>query len=545
MLAGACSSGNQDLPPGDVTIFTGPRFWTGLDETPYVDGLAVQRGRIVALLDAPEIKVRAAQGVEVRRLSGELATPGLVDAHAHIHGYGSLRQQVDLTGTTTLQETLQRVTDYARRHPDAEWLLGRGWDQNDWPSGEWPDADDLERAVSGRPCALSRIDGHALWVNRTALDRAGIGPETDDPAGGRILRDAHGRATGILIDEAEQLVRAEIPPPSDASIEQALELAAEELMAVGLTGVHDMGMEERVWSTMVRLAEQGRFPLRVYAYAVAEGPLAERLIQEGPIEEGNLHLVGVKVWADGALGSRGARLLEPYADEPGTRGVWVTPPDEIERLVQRTVEAGLQPAVHAIGDAANRVSLDAFERAYGDRSVGDRPPRLEHAQILTTADLPRLAELGVVASMQPTHATSDMPWVARRLGEERLAGGYAWKTLLDGGALLAFGSDFPVESIDPRLGLHAAINRQDLEGRPEGGWRPSERLALPEALAAFTSGAARAVGAGEQLGQLKPGAWCDVTVFDTNWLENPAGRVADAPVVSVLIGGRVYGNDPS
>jgi hypothetical protein len=513
-----------------------------MPDRPYAEALAVQQGRIVALLDDEAVKRHAAHGVEVRRLSGRLASPGLVDAHAHIHGYGAMRQQVDLTGTGTLQETLERVARYAERLPGDGWVLGRGWDQNDWPETAWPDADALERAVPGRPCALSRIDGHALWVNRTALERAGIDDDTADPPGGRILRDAQGVATGILIDEAERLVREEIPPPSDADIEQALELAARELMAVGLTGVHDMGMEQRVWSAMVRLAEQGRFPLRVYAYAVADDPLAARLLKEGPIHEGNLHLIGIKVWADGALGSRGARLLDPYDDEPGTRGVWVTSPDEIARTVRRTVEAGLQPAVHAIGDAANRAALDAFESAGAGTGL---PPRLEHAQILHPDDLPRLASLGVVASMQPTHATSDMPWVERRLGEGRLEGGYAWKTLLDGGALLAFGSDFPVESIDPRLGMYAAITRQDLSGHPPGGWRAWERLTPEEALTAFTAGVAEAVGAGDQLGRLTPGAWCDVTVFASDWLEGDPADLVEAEVISVIVGGEVYGSDVS
>jgi hypothetical protein len=541
MLAASCASNAPTLPPGDVTIFTGPKFWTGLTERPWADAIAVKQGRVVALLDAADAARFAGQGVEVRRLSGRLATPGLVDAHAHIHGFGALEQQADLLGAESVDEALDRVSRFAARRGGDGWVIGRGWDQNDWPGGEWPTADELERAVPGRPCALSRIDGHALWVNRTALERAGIGPGTPDPPGGRILRDEYGMATGILIDEADRLIREHVPEPTDAQIEQALELAAEELMAVGLTGVHDMGMEQNVWSAMVRLARQGRFPLRVHAYAVAGDPLAERVIAEGPIQEGRLEVLGVKVWADGALGSRGARLLEPYDDQPGTRGVWVTRPEDMERTVRRTAEAGLQPAVHAIGDAANRAVLDAYERIYADLGAPPRPPRLEHAQILTPEDLPRLASLGVVASMQPTHATSDMPWVARRLGEGRLEGGYAWRTLLEDGAILAFGSDFPVESSDPRKGLYAAITRQDLEGHPPGGWRPSERLSPEQALAAFTRGAARAVGEADELGRIAPGSWCDVTVFERDWLDGGrAESVVDAGVRSVIVGGEVY-----
>lgn len=541
MTAASCSTDEPQLPPGDVTLLVGPRFWTGLHERPWAHGVAVQEGRVVALLDREGVGRAAARGVEIRRLAGELATPGLVDAHAHIHPFGAMQQEVDLTGVRTLKQALERVARFASSHPGQGWILGRGWDQNDWPSGVWPTADDLERAVPDRPCALSRIDGHALWVNRTALERAGIDDLTPDPPGGRILRNDDGQATGILIDAADELVRDHVPEPTDRQIETALETAAERLLAVGLTGVHDMGLDERVWSAMVRLAKSGRFPLRVHGYAVAGDPLADRVIDEGPLVEGRLSVVGVKVWADGALGSRGARLLEPYSDEPGTRGVWVTAPEDIERIVSQTAEAGLQPAVHAIGDAANRTVLDIYERVYPDGAPGSAPPRLEHAQILAPEDLPRVASLGVVASMQPTHATSDMPWVEGRLGEARLEGGYAWRTLLEQGALLAFGSDFPVESIDPRKGLYAAITRQDAEGQPPGGWRPSERLTPEQALRAFTEGAARAVGAGGELGRLSPGSWCDVTVFEQDWLSaGEPGRLLDAGVSSVVVAGEVY-----
>ena len=540
MLLAGCEA-RDPFASAETAILTGPRFWTEDPAHPWAQGLLVREGRIVCYLDRQQMAREASRGGTIRQLPGSLAVPGLVDAHAHILGYGLSRTKVDLVGTETLDDALSRVAAFARTHPDKRWIEGRGWDQNDWPDHAWPSADRLEQVVPDRPCALRRVDGHALWVNRAALAAAGINSSTPDPPGGTIYKDGSGRPTGILVDNAADLVFEKISEPSDAEIEQALETAAQDLLAVGLTGVHDMGIDRRTWKTMKRLAAEGRFPLRVFAYASDQSELAKEILRKGPERSGRLHLVGIKFYADGALGSRGARLLEPYTDDPHQKGLWVTPPEQLRERVRKTLEAGLQPAVHAIGDAANREVIDDYIQA--QESVGGHTafhPRLEHAQVMDLADIPRVAEHGIIASMQPTHATSDMPWAEDRVGAQRLRGAYAWRRFLDAGAVLAFGSDFPVESIDPRLGLYSAVTRQDRAGEPPGGWLPRQRLTLEEALTAFTRGAAQAVGAEGALGTMEPGHDCDLTVFGKDIFTLPSSALPETPVTATVIAGRVF-----
>ncbi|UCF66681.1 MAG: amidohydrolase [Acidobacteriota bacterium] len=534
-----CGGSSESRSAVKRVLFTGPRFWTGDPERAWADGLLVERGRIVEVVDQGRM-ARVAVGARVHQLPGELAIPGLVDAHAHLLGFGLASRQAQLVGSASLEDTLSRVESFAREHPDDPWLLGRGWDQNDWPTPRWPDADQLERAAAGRPAALRRVDGHALWVNRTALTRAGIDERTADPPGGAIHRDATGRPTGILIDNAMELVTQLIPEPTDEMLDQALEQAGRALAALGLTGVHDMGMDERTWTALTRLAARGHFPLRVVAYADEQDPLRDELEQDGPQRSGRLLLAGVKIYADGALGSRGARLLAPYRDAPETRGLWITPPEQLAERIDRLAAAGLQPAIHAIGDAANRAVLDAYEKtARAHETFRELRPRLEHAQILSPSDIPRLAAVGAIASMQPAHATSDMPWAGDRVGIERLAGAYAWRSLLAAGARLAFGSDFPVESADPRSGLYAAVTRQDSRGQPPKGWSATERLTLGEAIEAFSHGAAHAAREENARGRLVPGAWCDVTVFARDLFELPPVDILTTPVSTTVVEGQI------
>ncbi len=527
---------------GDVTILTGVRFWTGDPERPFAEGLLVEEGRIRALLSREEIPRALAHGGKVVQLPGKLAVPGLVDAHGHLLGYGLARRRADLVGARTLAEAIERVRAFAAAHQDDPWVLGRGWDQEDWPDHAWPTAERLEEAVPGRPCALWRVDGHALWVNRTALREAGIDARTPDPPGGKILRAPNGEPTGILLDAAEELVTAKIPPPSPQLAEEILADVGRDLLAKGLAGFHAMSVTKVEWDALARLSRTGRFPLRVWAYAEWGDPLAEEALATGPRDEGRLHLVGVKLFADGALGSRGARLLEPYADDPGNRGIWVTPPEELERRIRAAMERGLQPAVHAIGDAANHELLGIYRRLLGEHPEREAlRPRVEHAQVVPPGDISLFGKLPVVASMQPTHATSDMPWAKERLGAARLAGAYAWRSILAAGGHLAFGSDVPVESCDPRLGLWAAVTRQDLAGNPPGGWLPEQRLTLPEALAAFSAGAAWAVRREDDLGRLAPGYLADLTVFDRDIVraveEGNPRVLLDARVTATVIGG--------
>lgn len=533
-------NGSQPPPAQETTIFTGVRFWTGDPANPWAEALLVSEGKIVRTIERDEIAKQLAAGGTVVTLSGAVAVPGLVDAHAHLAGYALGRRQVDLTGTTTLEAALELVRQFVAAHPNDRWVIGRGWDQTDWSSQAWPDADRLEQVVPGRPVALTRVDGHALWVNRTALSMAKIDADTPDPPGGSIHREARRRPTGILIDNAMSLVERAIPEPTDAMLEEALAAAAVDLLAVGLTGVHDMGFDTQTRDAIDRLQRRHRWPLRVVGYASFGNSLYRELIGGGPQQIGRIKIPGVKLYADGALGSRGARLLAPYTDEPGSQGLWVTAPEKLREAIEELAAHELQPAVHAIGDAANRTVLDAFEVVEKRKpSLCSLRPRVEHAQIVDPADIARFAPLGAIASMQPTHATSDMPWAVARLGSDRLAGAYAWRSMLAARAPLAFGSDFPVESIDPRLGLYAGATRQDKLGRPPGGWLPAQKLSLEELLTAFTHGAAYAARQEDQLGRLAPGYWCDITVFGRDLFGSSPDSWQDTPVTATIIGGQV------
>jgi hypothetical protein len=451
-------------------------------------------------------------------------------------------RRAQLNGAASLDETLDRVQDFAAAHTDDAWILGRGWDQNDWPGRAWPDAERLEQAVPGRPAAMTRVDGHALWVNRSGLAAAGITAATPDPPGGRIHRDGSGRPTGILVDNAMALIESVIPAPSPRAVEQALAEAAQRLVALGLTGVHDMDADApgygSGWKAMRALAAQGKFPLRINAYAALGSPLHKELLDRGPIADGRLRAIGLKLYVDGALGSRGARLSAPYTDEPKSSGLWVTELAEVAAHARQATDVGLGVAVHAIGDAGIRAALEVakLSRTTTTRRAPARF-RIEHAQIVDLSDIPRFRELGVIASMQPTHATSDMPWAEDRVGPERIRGAYAWRSFLEAGVPLAFGSDFPIESPDPRLGLYAAVTRRDRAGMPPGGWHPEQRLTLAEALAAFSAGAAFAAGQEGELGKLAPGYQADLTIFEQDLFALPPEQLPTAGIAATVIAG--------
>ncbi|HUH02305.1 MAG TPA: amidohydrolase, partial [Kofleriaceae bacterium] len=370
-----------------------------------------------------------------------------------------------------------------------------------------------------RPVALRRVDGHALWANTRAMELAGVTRDTPEPAGGRILRDDAGEPTGVFVDNAMGLIESTIAGPSAEVIERRILAAAQVAVAAGLTGVHEMGIGDQTIEVYRALEARGALPLRVYAFLQGDPVVAASLDQRAPPEtEASASelftLRAMKLYADGALGSRGAAMLSPYSDAPGETGNWVHTPEELNAAIEAAVAHGWQLGVHAIGDAGNRAVLDAYQTALAPRSGQDLRLRIEHVQVLAPEDLPRLAALGVIASMQPTHATSDMPWAEARVGGERIAGAYAWRSILASGARLAAGSDFPVEEVSPMLGLHAAVTRQDAGGEPPGGWHPGQRLTLEEAIAGFTTGAAYASFTETERGMVRRGYLADLTVWD-------------------------------
>src|SRR5512144_1564620 len=434
---------------------------------PLAEAVLVSGGRIACVGAEPDCARRAPAGAT--RIQAGSVVPGLVDAHGHVQGLGRARREVSCAGAASADACARRAAERARGAAPGSWIRGRGWDQNRWPGAAFPDEATLTRAVPDHPVVLSRVDGHAVGVNARALAAAGIGPGTPDPPGGRILRGPGGRPSGVLVDAAQELVLARIPPPTAAEIEDELLAGLRELASVGLTEVHDAGVPPAVLDVYRRLAEADRLPIRVYAMIDGEVPLPtlekELGRWKGKGEVGRLTVRSVKLYADGALGSRGAALFEDYADDPGNRGLLLSTPEVLRAKVRAVAAAGLQPAVHAIGDRAVSEVLSAFEAAGDLRAVR---PRIEHLQIVRPREVARLVATGALASMQPTHATSDGPWVAARLGAgtERYRGAYAWRTVLRAGAPLAFGSDFPVEEPDPRAGLVAAEERTPAGGPP-------------------------------------------------------------------------------
>jgi predicted amidohydrolase YtcJ len=505
-------------------------------ERPSAEAALIRGGQFVRVGSRAECRAAGGTRAEVLDLGHGSATPGLADAHGHLLCYGLALLDVDCVGTRSAEECAARAAERARGLPRGEWVLGRGWDESGWPGGRLPGVGTLSAAVPDHPVVLHRVDGHAAWLNARALALAGVGRATPDPPGGKIVRDVAGEPTGLLVDNALALLRGVVPPPSAAKIEAALRRALAELPRVGLTSVHDPGVDATTLEIYRGLAATDRLPARVYAMLDGQAPL-EVLVEQmahwrATPRVGWLTVQAVKLFADGALGSRGARLFEPYADDPASTGLDVTPPDELRRRVRLVARAGYQPCVHAIGDRACFETLGHFLAAGRELPLVPLRPRVEHLQVLRPSDVPLLRASGAIVSMQPAHATSDGAWVEARLGSgtERLRGAYAWRRVLDAGMPLAFGSDFPVEPPDPLRGLHAAETRD---------WLPEQRLTRMEALHAFTAGAAYAERAESRRGRIREGYDADLTAFSADLLVVPAEALTSLAVTYTVVGGRV------
>ncbi|MFM6932655.1 MAG: amidohydrolase [Novosphingobium sp.] len=471
---------------------------------------------------------------------GRVLMPGLIDAHVHVMSLGIGAMTLDLSETKSLAEAQAAIARFAAEHPERKWIIGRGWNQEVWKLGRFPTATEIDAVVKDRPVWLQRVDGHAGWGNALALSTAGVTAATKDPAGGRIERLPGSQTpSGVLVDGATALVEKHVPQPRAAERDFALDKAQDLLASKGVTAVADMGTSIEDWQALRRAGDSGRLRIRVMSYAA--GIDAMTLIggsEPGPwLYDDKLHLNGVKIYLDGALGSRGASLKAPYADAPGNKGLSFLTPAQLRNLMSRAAMDGFQVAVHAIGDDANAQVLDAVSELK-ETYKGDRRWRIEHAQIVDPADVARFGQLGVIASMQPVHQTSDRLMAESRLGPGRLAGAYAWKSIADGGGLLAFGSDAPVESPDPFAGIAAAISRQGPDGQPFGGWQPKERVTREAAIAGFTMGAAYAGLAENRFGRLAPGLRADFLLVDRDpLLESPA-ELANTRVLETWVGGR-------
>lgn len=543
ILAGsllALSAAAQTLVVHNARVYTP----VGNTVREYV-GLVIQDGKVQRLLEAG---TAIPTGSDLQRIDGGGKTllPGLIDAHGHVLGLGQLKLQADLRDSATMTDAVERVRRFAQANPHDRWIVGHGWNQVLWPGKQFPTAKDLDAIETDRPIVLSRVDGHAVWVNTRALQIAGITRATPDPQGGQIVRDAAGEATGVLVDNAMPLVESKVPAPTDQELQRALHAAMTQVAALGLTGVHDAGISTRDYQAYRSLGEARRLPIRIYAM-LADGDAARDTIKTGPKPaefDDRLQMRAVKAWVDGALGSRGATMLQDYSDSPHHRGLMLYTPEQISALTALTTARGWQLNIHAIGDAGNRLTLDTFEHEMTAAQRQALRPRVEHAQVIALDDIPRFAKLGVIASIQPTHATSDMNMAEDRVGTERIKGAYAWRSLLTAGARLAGGSDFPVELPNPFLGLYAAVTRQDRDGKPPGGWHGEQKLTREEALRLFTIDAAYAGFMEERVGSLEPGKWADFILIDRDYFKVPESEIDDIQVVATYVAGeRVAGRD--
>ena len=470
-------------------------------------------------------------------MKGAVVMPGFVDAHGHVMALGYRALALDLSDTRTLAEAQAKIRAFAAANPNRPWITGGGWNQEQWGLGRFPTAAELDEAVGDRPVYLARIDGHAGWANSAAMKAAGITAASTSPAGGRIEM-AGGKPSGVFVDKATELVEKAVPAPSARDRNAAFLKAQEQLLAAGVTATADMGTSLEDWLTFRRLADLNLLRVRIMAYglgvdaAIAAGG-------SGPtpwLYADKLRMGGIKLYADGALGSRGAWLKAPYADAADNKGLGFLTDAQLLNLISRGAMDNFQIAVHAIGDRANQQVLDAIDEVAAD-FAGDRRWRIEHAQVIDPADLPRLGRNGIIASMQPTHQTSDRTMAEARLGPGRLAGAYAWASVLKAGGRLAFGSDYPVESPNPFVGWVAGFTRQDPAGQPPGGWRPEERVTKEQAWAAFTSGGAYAGFGEERFGGLRPGLRADFIVVDRDPIEATPEALRQTKVLQTWVGG--------
>ncbi|MGI9077080.1 MAG: amidohydrolase [Gemmatimonadaceae bacterium] len=538
-LAAATSLAQR--PPADLIVTNG-RIYTVDDSRPLAGAMAIASGKILFVGSDRGAMVFAGPNTKTVDLGGRTVIPGMVDAHAHLLGLGVALQSVDLVGTKSSAAIIATVAERAKQLPAGTWITGRGWDQNDWADTRFPTHEALSRAVPDHPVYLTRVDGHAAFVNAKAMEAAALTAATRDPSGGRIeRRKADGSPSGVLVDRAMELVGRAIPPLTREQTREAVLAAVREANRWGLVGVHDAGVDRSTIDVYEELAREGRYDLRNYVMISSDDSTLAHYFGRGPqsfLYDGRVWIRSIKISADGALGSRGAALLAPYSDEPSHSGLILESGERIQGVATRALKSGFQLNVHAIGDRGNRVVLDAFEAALKAVPAADHRFRVEHAQILHPDDIPRFAKLDVIPSMQASHQTSDMYWAGKRLGARRLPGAYAWRALLNTGVIIPNGSDFPVEMVNPLISFHAAVTRQDAKKWPALGWHPAQRMTREEALKSMTIWPAVAAFQESVMGSLEVGKWADFVVLDADIMRVPVTRILSTKVVGTWLGGR-------
>ena len=525
--------------PADLIVLNA-KVYTADVNRPVAEAFAVRAGRIAFVGSARGALALVGPRTERLDLGGRTVIPGMVDAHAHLLGLGQALRTVDLVGTRSYDQVIARVVERAKTARPGEWIRGRGWDQNDWADTRFPTHQALSRAVPNNPVYLTRVDGHAALVNAKALELAQVTATTADPSGGRFIRDSAGNSTGVLVDGAQAIVGRVIPAATRAELREQTLAAIAEANRWGLTGIHDAGVGAEGIAVYEDLAREGRYTLRNYVMIRGDDSTLDAFLRRGPQLAlfDRLWIRSIKLWADGALGSRGAALLEPYSDDPGNTGLITTTPERIKSMAVRALKAGFQLNVHAIGDRANRMVLDHFEAAFREVPVADHRFRIEHAQILRYQDIPRFAELDVIPSMQGSHQTSDMYWVPNRLGWARAQGAYAWRSLLNTGVIIPNGSDFPVEAVNPLISFHAFVTRQDADNFPPGGWFPEQRTTRQEALWSMTLWPAYAAFMENESGTLTAGKYADFVVLDRDIMTVAPEEMLGTRVIMTVLGGK-------
>lgn len=538
LLAG-CDTESPDL------VLTGGTIYTLDDAKPVAEAVAVRDGRIVAVGDDADVLPLIGEGTRVVELAGAFVYPGFTDSHVHLRGVGERELTLNLEGIGSLAALKARIAAEARKHAPGEWIVGRGWIETHWNPPEFPTRADLDAAVPDHPVVLARADGHALVANSRALERAGISAATEAPFGGEIRKDVNGEPNGMLVDNAMALL-AGVMPDSTISLRDALITGAQRSARMGWTGLQVAGNTWEEAMLLRELVKQREIPVRIYNAVEGPSDSATRLLQQGAVigeSDGRFTMRGIKVSVDGALGSRGAALLEPYADAD-TTGLLTWRREDIAPLYAAALEKGVQVETHAIGDRANRFVLDLYEEAFravpaSRRAVAEPRWRIEHAQILSEEDIPRFATLGVIPSMQASHAIGDLHFAPRRLGEKRLAGAYAWRSLIDSGVVVPGGSDAPVEQGDPRIEFYAAIARRDLDGFQGENWHPEQAMTRVEALKSLTLWPAHAAFEENLRGSIETGKYADFTVLDGDLMNMPESEIPQATIRMTIVGGDI------
>ncbi|MBM3759758.1 MAG: amidohydrolase [Acidobacteria bacterium] len=528
VLIGSAAFGQvADLVVENATIYT-------VDKTkPAANSLAVKDGKFIAV--GGDMKKHIGPNTRRINATGAAIVPGLIDAHVHMRSLGDMLETFDMRFTKTREEVAQMVKRAGDKLPLGEWVRGRNWDQTNW-GGEFPNADDISKVVNDRPVYLTRVDGHAGWANRKALELAGVTKDTQDPPGGQIIRDKQGNPTGVLIDKAQGLVTRKIPTLTYEQVKRRLKLAADAAVKLGLTGVHDAGIGVDERNAYRELIKENALPLRIYAMIGGTGELWQQYSKTGHEIGSHLTVRSVKLYADGALGSRGAALWQPYSDDKTTSGLMVTTKETLEDQIEEVAGKGFQVNTHAIGDKANRVVLDAYAMVL--KGKNDRRFRVEHSQIVALPDFKLFVDNSVIASMQATHATSDMRWAEKRLGPDRIAGAYSWQRYLKMGIPLANGSDFPVEDPNPLYGFYSSFTRQDHTGFPAGGWQPDQKLTREQTLESFTLTPAYAAFEENQKGSITVGKLADFIVLEKDIMKIEPKEVLTTRIAHTFVGGK-------